>query len=155
MDKGKYIQKIAKYTEQLYDNVYLMGKWITKITDKMIPGKIERRERALRTYVNKLLDGELTDEELVKLGFQASNVKGTYVSALGMTAVGIATLNPLLFVCAGGAGVLGVLHQTKMSKNLKNEVDKISEEQRKELKELLKVKDAYQFRDVLYNGFGF
>lgn len=68
----KYSSKFLKYMGLINDNLYVLGREITKITDKIIPSKREKRDYAIRTHINKLLDGELSDEELFKLGFQAS-----------------------------------------------------------------------------------
>lgn len=151
----KYSSKFLKYMGLINDNLYVLGREITKITDKIIPSKREKRDYVIRTHINKLLDGELSDEELFKLGFQASGVKSGYTTALGMTAAGIATLNPLIFVCAAGSGTLSLLHQGVMSKGIKNVIEKLSEEDKGKLKELLKEKDVYEFRDTLYQTFKF
>jgi len=154
--EGKYIpSKFSKYLLQIHDNVYLMGRGITKATDKIIPGKMERRDYAMRTRVNQLLDGELPDEELTKLGLQTSGLKGGYMLSLGLTGGGIATLNPIIVLGGLTSGALSRLHQNAMSKNLKNQIYKMTGDERKELKEFLKDKDTYQFRDVLYQKFGF
>jgi hypothetical protein len=153
-DKKYGSSKFSKYIDIHLDNLYVIGREITKATDKIIPGKRERRDYALRTRVSQLLDGELPDEELTKLGFQGGLVKGNYISTLGFTAVGI-FLDSLFFVLAGTTGALGVLHQLAMSKKIKNKIEKMTEEERKKLKEYLKDKDTYQFREVLHKELGF
>ncbi len=155
MDKkeGGYGAKTAM--RYLFDQTYLIGREITKATDKIIPGKRARRDYTLRTRVNQLLDGELPDEELTKLGFQTSYVKSGYTGSLVFITIGIATLNPVVLISSVGMGAVSVLHQLAMSKNLKNTVEKMSEEERKELKEFLKDKDTYQFRDALYTELRF
>jgi len=153
--EGKYIPiKISKYMQIHADNLYVMGRGITKATDRIIPGKRDRRDYAMRTRVNRLLDGELPGEELTKLGFHASFVKNDYIGSLVCTAGGI-FLDPALFIVAGGFGALGVIHQLAMSKKIKNQIDKMTGDERKELKELLKDKDTYQFRDVIYQKLRF
>jgi hypothetical protein len=156
MEQNTYTSnKFRKFLGHINDKSYIMGRELTRMTDKIIPGKRERRDYALRTRINQLLDGELSDEELTKLGFQASGVKSDYTAALGFTAVGFATLNPIIFICAAGAGTLGVLHQLAMSKGIKEVIEELPKEEREKLKELIKEKDVYEFRDILYKELKF
>jgi|GEM_PF-1374284 len=154
-DKKYSSGKFSKYMDIHLDNLYVIGREITKATDKIIPSKRKRRDYLLRTRVNQLLDGELPDEELTKLGFQGGFVKGGYTSTLVFTAIGIVFPNPLIFVLAGTDGALTIIHQLAMSNKIKNQIDKMTEDERKKLKEYLKDKDTYQFREVLNKELGF
>lgn len=147
-------ESLMKYGKNLFDFFYPYGKWLTKATNAVIPWKKEKRDYAIRTAMNKLLDGEkLSAEEETSLSFQASGVKTAYGGAAGSLIASGASKNPIFLVLGATVGGLGLLHQSVMLKKLENIMENLSDKEKKTLKEAIENMDTYQMRDAIYETF--